>query len=229
VWTTAWRSSRRRSRYVHAQLRRTPLVDPRVCRGMRLALRLPVEGGATARVRARADARPGPATRRSNRSKPRVRSRTRASIERKDDDEDSVHAGGARGVAPDPGRLPSAALGGAGAAPPPAAPLETVPAQPSPSYVWVPGAYTWQSATRTYVWVRVIGPSAAGIRLGARTLGDSSQWHGVGRWTVASGGQGCTVHAGGRLDATGRRTGRLFEGSVTGPGPSNRPRALGSG
>ena len=37
--------------------------------------------------------------------------------------------------------------------PPPAAPLETVPARPSPSYVWVPGAYTWQSATRTYVWV----------------------------------------------------------------------------
>ena len=37
--------------------------------------------------------------------------------------------------------------------PPPAAPLETVPAQPGPTYVWVPGAYTWQSATRTYVWV----------------------------------------------------------------------------
>jgi WXXGXW repeat (2 copies) len=37
--------------------------------------------------------------------------------------------------------------------PPPAAPAENVPAQPSPNYVWVPGAYTWQSATRTYVWV----------------------------------------------------------------------------
>jgi hypothetical protein len=37
--------------------------------------------------------------------------------------------------------------------PPPAAPLEAVPAQPGPTYVWVPGAYTWQPVTRTYVWV----------------------------------------------------------------------------
>lgn len=36
---------------------------------------------------------------------------------------------------------------------PPPAPMETVSAQPGPSYVWVPGTYTWQPATRTYVWV----------------------------------------------------------------------------
>jgi hypothetical protein len=37
--------------------------------------------------------------------------------------------------------------------PPPAAPTETMPPQPGPTYAWVPGAYTWQPATRTYVWV----------------------------------------------------------------------------
>ena len=37
--------------------------------------------------------------------------------------------------------------------PQPAAPVETVPAQPGPNYVWVPGAYTWQPASRAYVWV----------------------------------------------------------------------------
>ena len=37
--------------------------------------------------------------------------------------------------------------------PAPAAPLETVPPQPGPSYVWVPGSYTWQPVSRTYVWV----------------------------------------------------------------------------
>lgn len=42
-----------------------------------------------------------------------------------------------------------------GQAPPPApaSPLETVPPQPGAAYVWVPGAYTWQPATRAYVWV----------------------------------------------------------------------------
>jgi hypothetical protein len=43
---------------------------------------------------------------------------------------------------------------GAQAPPPaPASPAEAVPAQPGPAYVWVPGAYAWQPATRTYVWV----------------------------------------------------------------------------
>jgi len=37
--------------------------------------------------------------------------------------------------------------------PPPPAPAESIPPQPSRAYVWVPGAYTWQTATRTYVWV----------------------------------------------------------------------------
>jgi WXXGXW repeat (2 copies) len=37
--------------------------------------------------------------------------------------------------------------------PPPPAPVETVSAQPGPTYVWIPGAYTWQQPTRTYVWV----------------------------------------------------------------------------
>lgn len=36
---------------------------------------------------------------------------------------------------------------------PPAAPTEVMPPQPTPSYVWVPGAYAWQPATRTYVWI----------------------------------------------------------------------------
>ena len=37
--------------------------------------------------------------------------------------------------------------------PPPAAQPEVVPAKPGPSYVWVPGSYTWQPANKTYVWV----------------------------------------------------------------------------
>jgi hypothetical protein len=37
--------------------------------------------------------------------------------------------------------------------PPPPVPVETVPAQPGPKYVWVPGSYTWQPVTRTYAWV----------------------------------------------------------------------------
>jgi hypothetical protein len=40
-------------------------------------------------------------------------------------------------------------------APPPLppAPVETVPQRPSPSYVWIPGGYVWQSNSRSYVWV----------------------------------------------------------------------------
>jgi hypothetical protein len=37
--------------------------------------------------------------------------------------------------------------------PTPAALAETVPPQPGTAYVWVPGAYTWQPASRSYVWV----------------------------------------------------------------------------
>jgi hypothetical protein len=37
--------------------------------------------------------------------------------------------------------------------PPPAAPTETLPPQPGPAYVWVPGSHVWQPATRAYVWV----------------------------------------------------------------------------
>jgi hypothetical protein len=36
---------------------------------------------------------------------------------------------------------------------PPPAPTETMPPQPSASYVWIPGGYIWQPATRTYIWV----------------------------------------------------------------------------
>jgi WXXGXW repeat (2 copies) len=37
--------------------------------------------------------------------------------------------------------------------PPPPAPVETISPQPGATYVWIPGAYTWQAPTRTYVWV----------------------------------------------------------------------------
>jgi WXXGXW repeat (2 copies) len=37
------------------------------------------------------------------------------------------------------------------APPPPIA--ETIPPQPAPGYVWVPGVYTWNANTRSYVWV----------------------------------------------------------------------------
>jgi WXXGXW repeat (2 copies) len=36
---------------------------------------------------------------------------------------------------------------------PPPAPTETMPPQPSVSYVWIPGGYIWQPSTRTYLWV----------------------------------------------------------------------------
>jgi WXXGXW repeat (2 copies) len=37
--------------------------------------------------------------------------------------------------------------------PMPSAPIETVSPRPSPNYVWIPGAYVWQTGSRAYVWV----------------------------------------------------------------------------
>ena len=70
--------------------------------------------------------------------------------------------------------------------PAPASPMETVPPQPGPTYVWVPGAYTWQPATRAYVWVPghwTVPPK--GLRLGSGSLADAGERQRVGRRRVA--------------------------------------------
>ncbi len=70
-------------------------------------------------------------------------------------------------------------LGPAQAPPaPPPAPAEAMPLQPNPSYVWVPGSYTWNATTRMYVWVP-----------GHWTVPPPGQVWVPGHWETASTGQ----------------------------------------
>ena len=238
---TAWRSSSpvfaSRSREVTA---RTARVDPTTLRGMRLALALDIQK-ARSRINSEASSvragptRGRPAARRRSRSKPRAE-RSKTQRERS-----SGSGGKTMKTRSALGALAMSLLilGGCTICRPRRCRhrhrrrphrRKVVPAQPSPSYVWVPGSYTWQQANRTLrLGTGSLDDPAAGIRLGAGTLGDSGERHGVGRWAVASQltAEGCTRPC--RQPGRGYRAaepGASSPGPVTGPGPRQPARGI---